>query len=211
MNYIITKAINNVRNFLKKAVRTTALIYDNEKEDFTSYEPNEVDPEAIADAIETIHINDECYIEIFENNNVFTYRIMVLDCDDYEGNCYYSWVPKNTHSVGFYDTKENAVKHAYDDIPEYTDKNLWTDTYKNLELKNGIIEFFTDDDQDMFTVTYSDKMMIDVGFIEEEKTYYITVVSSDDEQGWAAPIEVIETKMKSELFDIVQRVILKYR
>ena len=117
---ICHRLLRRLNPFLKKTTRTTIWIYDKEKAVFSSHEPKKVDPEAV----ETIYVNKDCYIEIFENNNIFTYTIMVLDCDDYEGNCYYFWVPKNTNSVGFYDTKEKAIEYAYQDISEYTDKYL---------------------------------------------------------------------------------------
>ena len=88
----------------------------------------------------------------------------------------------------------------------------WYDVYKKLDLLQGKIEFILDDDQDMIEIHYNDGMLIDVGYIEETPSaYYITVVSTDDEKGWAAPLEEIEVKSKDILFEKIQETIYKYR
>lgn len=88
----------------------------------------------------------------------------------------------------------------------------WYDDYKNLDLLQGKIEFILEDDQDMIEIHYNDGMLIDIGYIEEiPSAYYITVLSTDDEKGWAAPLEVIEVKNKDKLFEKIQETICKYR
>ena len=74
---------------------------------FTTRLPKCADP----NAIETIDVSDDCYIEIFCNRNVYTYTIMELDFDDFF-DMYY-WSPAiNTLPAGLYDTKEKAVLAA---------------------------------------------------------------------------------------------------
>ena len=87
----------------------------------------------------------------------------------------------------------------------------WYDVYKNLDLLSGNIEFILEDDQDMIEIHYNDGMLIDVGYIEDLQSYYITVVSSDDEKGWEKPLEQIEVRNKDVLYEKIQETIYKYR
>ncbi len=87
----------------------------------------------------------------------------------------------------------------------------WYEDYKNLDLLQGTIEFILDDDQDMIEIHYNDGMLIDVGYIEEMQLYYITIVLTDDEDGWKQPLEEIEIKEKIRLIDKLQEIIYKYR
>ena len=87
----------------------------------------------------------------------------------------------------------------------------WYDVYKNLDLLSGNIEFILEDDQDMIEIQYKDGMLIDVGYIEEMKAYYITIVSTDDEDGWAHPLKEIEIHDKVNLFAAIQDAINQYR
>ena len=43
------------------------------------------------------------------------------------------------------------------------------------------------------------------------QSYYITIVSTDDEDGWKQPLEEIEIKEKLHLIDKLQEIIYKYR
>lgn len=54
-------------------------------------------------------------------------------------------------------------------------------------------------------------MLIDVGYVAEDKRYYITVVESDDKIGWHSPLEIIEIDSKEKLSAELQRTIIKYR
>ena len=89
--------------------------------------------------------------------------------------------------------------------------NNWTDTYQSLDLKNGKIEFICEDDQDMIEIRYDDGMLIDVGYIAEERKYYITVVESDDANGWEKPLVVREADCKEKLFSEIQKTIFEFR
>ena len=87
----------------------------------------------------------------------------------------------------------------------------WYDVYKKLELLSGKIEFISENDQDMIEIHYDDGMLIDLGYIEDLQSYYITIVSSDDEKGWEKPLEQIEVRNKAVLFEKIQETIYKYR
>ncbi len=54
-------------------------------------------------------------------------------------------------------------------------------------------------------------MWIDVGFIERERTYYITTVADDTLEGWNNPLSALETQNRSELIDILQQEIFRCR
>ena len=89
--------------------------------------------------------------------------------------------------------------------------NNWTDTYQSLDLKSGKIEFICEDDQDMIEICYDDGMLIDVGYIEDYKKYFITVVESHDVNGWEKPLAVREIDFKEKLFSEIQKTIFEFR
>ena len=90
-------------------------------------------------------------------------------------------------------------------------KPMWYDEYFTLDLLNGNIRFILEDDEDMIEITYPDGMMIDVGKSSKNGRYYITVVSSDDIDGWKHPLREIEVIHKSELYKNIQDVIFQHR
>ncbi|MBQ7817597.1 MAG: hypothetical protein IJ388_02210 [Oscillospiraceae bacterium] len=97
--------------FAKKTMRSTTWQFDKSKGLFTTRQPKKVDTEAL----EMIDISEDCYIEIFEANGVFTYGIMEMCYDDYYGMYY--WMPAvNVVPSGMYDTNEKAIKAAWDAI-----------------------------------------------------------------------------------------------
>lgn len=87
----------------------------------------------------------------------------------------------------------------------------WDDVYKRLDLVRGKLQSVCDDDEDMLLITYEDGMQIDVGYIEEDKTYYITVVSDDTMESWNNPLGVFTTKDKSNLAYELQKAIYNFR
>ena len=87
----------------------------------------------------------------------------------------------------------------------------WDEIYKNLDLAQGKLKTICDDDQDMLLITYEDGMQIDVGYISEDKTYYITVVSSDTNEAWNNPLGEFAIKDKAKLPCELQKIILKFR
>ena len=92
-----------------------------------------------------------------------------------------------------------------------TDEQNWYDVYKKIDLANGNLQTICDDDQDMLLITYEDGMQIDVGYIEEDKTYYITVVKDDTMESWNNPLGVFSTNNKSKLPTELQKAIYKFR
>lgn len=96
-----------INPFGRKSERSTTWLFDREKGRFTTRLPKV----PAYNAIEVIDITKDCYIEIFNKANVFTYEIMEICFDDYYG--LYYWVPaSNIAPSGFYDTKDNAIKNA---------------------------------------------------------------------------------------------------
>ena len=96
-----------INPFGKKTMHSTTWQFDKSKGVFTTRQPKNAD----TNAIEIIDISEDCYIEIFFNNNVYTYDIMEIDFDDYFGMYY--WAPAiNVLPTGMYDTKEKAIAAA---------------------------------------------------------------------------------------------------
>lgn len=96
-----------INPFGKKSVRSTTWQLDKAKGVFTTRQPKAANPDAVA----VIDISDECYIEIFNNHNAYTYGIMEIDYDDYFGMYY--WAPAvNILPTGMYDTMEKAIDAA---------------------------------------------------------------------------------------------------
>lgn len=91
------------------------------------------------------------------------------------------------------------------------DQPYWDEIYKNLDLAQGKLKTICDDDQDMLLITYEDGMQIDVGYIAEDKTYYITIVSSDTNEAWNNPLGEFAIKDKAKLPGELQKIILKFR
>ena len=87
----------------------------------------------------------------------------------------------------------------------------WCDDYSKLDIVDGKIKFILEDDEDMIEIRYMDGMLIDVGYIEETRAYYITVVVSNDINGWENPLEECEVKNKVDLISKIQETIYKYR
>ena len=90
-------------------------------------------------------------------------------------------------------------------------KKMWFDDYNKLDLLNGKIRFLSENEEDMIEILYKDGLLIDVGYIKGLTSYFITVVSSDTEEGWKNPLEEIKVENKAELFDKIQETICKYR
>lgn len=96
-----------INPFGKKSMRSTTWQFDKAKGVFTTRQPKATDP----NAVEVIDVSDDCYIEIFNNHNVYTYNITELEYDDYFGILY--WAPAvNILPTGMYDTMEKAVDAA---------------------------------------------------------------------------------------------------
>lgn len=92
-----------------------------------------------------------------------------------------------------------------------TDKQNWYDVYKKLDLAQGKLQTICDDDQDMLLINYEDGMQIDVGYIEEDKAYYITVVKDKSMESRNHPLGVFSTGDKSKLPTELQKAIYIFR
>lgn len=92
--------------FAKKRTEITTWQYDIGKKCFTTVLAWKSNP----DATDTIIENEQCRIEIYEKNGVYTYWIYHLVFDDYYG--YYFWAPKDDGTRSFFDTKEKAIADA---------------------------------------------------------------------------------------------------
>ena len=92
-----------------------------------------------------------------------------------------------------------------------SDQQNWYDPYKKIDLACGTLQSICDDDEDMLLITYEDGMQIDVGYMEEEKTYSITVVADDTMDSWNNPLGVLTTTDKSKLPCELQKEIYKFR
>lgn len=88
---------------------------------------------------------------------------------------------------------------------------MWWEAYKDLDLLGGHIHFICDDDEDMIEILYDDSMMIAVGKLVCNGLYYITVVASDDVDGWKKPVAEITFGDKRELYNRIQSTIFQYR
>lgn len=92
-----------------------------------------------------------------------------------------------------------------------TDEQNWYDVYKRLDLANGNLQIFSDDGQNMLLITYSNGMQIDVGYTEEDKVYYITIVKDNSMESRNNPYGVFTTNDKEKLPTELQKAIYKFR
>lgn len=96
-----------INPFGKKVVRTTTWHFDKSKGIFTTRTPKMPD----SDAVKVIDISEDCYIEIFHNHNVYTYKIMETEFDDFSGVYYWTYAA-NVLQTGMYDTEEKVISEA---------------------------------------------------------------------------------------------------
>ena len=87
----------------------------------------------------------------------------------------------------------------------------WVKPFLTLDLCGGSLVSILNDDEDMLEIRWSDGMWIDVGFIEEEKTYYITTVANDTLESWNNPLSVLKTSNRMDLVNMIQQEILRCR
>lgn len=96
-----------INPFGKKFVRSTTWQFDKAKGIFTTRTPKMPD----SDAVKVIDISEDCYIEIFHAYNVYTYKIMETEFDDFLGVYYWTYAA-NVCQTGMYDTEEKAISEA---------------------------------------------------------------------------------------------------
>ena len=90
-------------------------------------------------------------------------------------------------------------------------KDGWVKPFLTLDLCGGSLVSILNDGEDMLEIRWSDGMWIDVGFIEEEKTYYITTVANDTLESWNNPLSVLKTSNRMDLVNMIQQEILRCR
>lgn len=86
---------------------------------------------------------------------------------------------------------------------------MWWKKYESFELLGGNIFYIGDDLEDMIEISYPDGMFIDVGKFGD--VYCITVLPSNDTEGWNSPLAEIIVDSKDTLFDNIQKAITHYR
>ena len=86
----------------------------------------------------------------------------------------------------------------------------WWREFDDIDLHGGEINFIENDGQDMIDVAYHDGMFIDVG-LDNDKIYNVTVVESNDEEGWKTPLCVRQFADREKLHDQLQDVIERFR
>ncbi len=79
--------------------------------------------------------------------------------------------------------------------------------FASLDLRGGVLETIEDDGQDMLEIHYPSGMMIDVGYIEDDRTYYVTAVADKSVAAWNAPLAEASVTDKAALPGLIQQVI----
>ena len=86
----------------------------------------------------------------------------------------------------------------------------WWREFDDIDLRGGEINFIENDGQDMIDIAYPDGMFIDVG-LDNDKIYNITVVESNDDEGWKTPLCVKQFADREKLHDQLQEIIGRFR
>ena len=87
----------------------------------------------------------------------------------------------------------------------------WIAPFLAMDLCDGALVPIVNDDEDMLEIRWDDGMWIDVGFIRDEETYYITTVADDTLESWNNPLSVLKTQNRTELIEIIQHEIFRCR
>lgn len=86
----------------------------------------------------------------------------------------------------------------------------WWREFDDIDLRDGNVNFIMNDEQDMIEISYSDGMFIDVG-LDKDNIYNITVVASNDVEGWKEPLCVKQFADRDKLHDCLQEMIDRFR
>lgn len=89
--------------------------------------------------------------------------------------------------------------------------NEWYTPFQSLDLCGGILTPILNDDQDMLEIKWADGMWIDVGYIGELKTYYITTVADDTSESWNHPLSETAVKNRADLLTALPNEIYRCR
>lgn len=92
-----------------------------------------------------------------------------------------------------------------------SDQQNWYDIYQRLDLAQGKLNPVCDDGQDLLRITYEDGMQIDVGYVEEDQIYRITVVQNNTMESRSNPLGVFSFGDKSKLPAELQKAIYQFR
>lgn len=87
----------------------------------------------------------------------------------------------------------------------------WVIPFLSLDLCGGTLVPILNDDEDMLEIRWSDDMWLDVGYMENESTYYITTVFDDTLESWNNPLSVLKTTNREDLANILQQEIFRCR
>jgi hypothetical protein len=87
----------------------------------------------------------------------------------------------------------------------------WINPFKSLNLLSGTLIPIVNDDEDMLKIIWDDGMQIDIGYIKNEATYYITTVADDTTESWNKPLSVIKVKDCMALPIVIQKEIIRCR
>lgn len=88
---------------------------------------------------------------------------------------------------------------------------MWWKIYESLDTFGGTLNYIGDDLEDMIEISYNDGMFIDIGKSEKMNIYYITVVASNDRNGWKNPLFELPVDNKNDLYSRIQETIIKFR
>ena len=87
----------------------------------------------------------------------------------------------------------------------------WLIPFLAIDLCGGTLVPIVNDDEDMLEIRWTDGMWIDVGFIKDEETYYITTVADDTLESWNNPLSVVVITIREELPSALQKEIYRCR
>ena len=121
------------------------------------------------------------------------------------------------HSRISYRASDISLKNVtfYDKIPMkeggQMQHNDWVIPFSSLDLCAGTLVPIINDGEDMLEIRWCDGMWIDVGYLKNEGTYYITTVSDDTLDSWNNPLSVIGITIREELPSALQKEIYRCR
>lgn len=101
-----------------------------------------------------------------------------------------------------------CISKLFKQKPQYPD---WAESFSKIDIFGGEFTFIENNGQDMFEIIWPDGMIMDVGYIEEDKTYYITTVTEDSSWAWNNPLSEAAITNRRELIPTLQKEIKKCR
>ncbi len=89
--------------------------------------------------------------------------------------------------------------------------NEWYYAYDKLNYMRGNMQVFTYRGETMLTVTYTDGMIIHVGYDEQEHEFIITVLENDSDETKDTPLSVQRVFGETNLLEILQQTVHDFR